>query len=406
MHDPFPFRCPDWLRKPTEVFANYVSLHTLPLHVHEVLFAFAFYYAINIFVAPAISHYFFPQIYSQVSKRSKLSWDVHIVSFTQSTLICILALWVMWKDEERSDMNWVGRVHGYTGAGGLVQAFAGGYFLWDLVITVQNVQVFGLGMLAHTVSALFVFSLGFVSYFHALPMAHKLTCEQRPFVNFYAPTFILYELSSPFLNIHWACDKLNMTGSKLQFYNGIILLCTFFGCRLCWGSYQSVRVFSDIYRALTARETALQDNGFGPLGNGTTVDGSAILAPEIMQFAGDRTVPLWLASCYLLSNVVLNGLNWFWFSKMIETLRKRFDPPLGTRQPEVKEPEKEQVLVEGIGLQSAPQTPYATTSGADAGDYIGSVKVEKQLHHLQAEQMEIRKRTGEDERPMSSARAA
>ena len=88
---------------------------------------------------------------------------MHIVSFVQSTLICVLALWVMFHDEERSEMNWLGRVHGYTGAGGLIQAFAGGYFLWDLFITVQHINVFGLGMLAHAVSALFVFSLGFVS---------------------------------------------------------------------------------------------------------------------------------------------------------------------------------------------------------------------------------------------------
>lgn len=233
-----------------------------------------------------------------------------------------------------------------------------------------------------------------------------LTLDQRPFVNFYAPTFILYELSSPFLNIHWFCDKLNMTGSKVQLYNGILLLCTFFGCRLCWGSYQSIRVFYDVYRALTAGEFTLHDPELGKLNNGTTVNASVIPTPDIMQYAGERTVPLWLAACYLLSNITLNGLNWFWFGKMIETIRKRFDPPLGTRKPEVKEPEKEQVLVEGISLQSPPRTPFASATGADAGDYIGTVKVEKKSNHLEVEQMEIRKRIGVDGQPISSARAA
>ena len=60
-------------------------------------------------------------------------------------------------------MGEVERVHGYTGGGGLIQAFAGGYFLWDLVVTVQNLGVFGVGMLFHAISALCVFSLGFVS---------------------------------------------------------------------------------------------------------------------------------------------------------------------------------------------------------------------------------------------------
>ncbi|KAF9741590.1 hypothetical protein PMIN06_004781 [Paraphaeosphaeria minitans] len=389
MHDPFPLPCPDWLRQLTEPFANYVSLHTLPLHIHEVLFAFTLYYAVNLIVAPVFSRYFFPQIYNSLNVRTKLNWDVHIVSFVQSTIVCVLALWVMAKDEERSEMNWAGKVHGYTGAGGLIQAFAGGYFLWDLVITVQNMSIFGPGMLAHAVSALFVFSLGF-----------------RPFVNFYAPTFILYELSSPFLNIHWFCDKLNMTGSKLQLYNGILLLVTFFGCRLCWGSYQSVRVFSDVYRAISAGEFVLEDPELGKLNNGTTIDPSAIPTSDIMQFAGDRVVPLWLAACYLLSNFTLNGLNWFWFGKMIETIRKRFDPPLGSKKPEGKEGEKEQVLVEGISLQSLPPTPSTQASGTDVDDYIGTVKVEKKSNHLEIEHMEIRKRTGEEGRPISSARAA
>lgn len=88
---------------------------------------------------------------------------MHIVSFVQSTVICGLALWVMLADEERDQMGKIERVHGYTGGTGLVQAFAGGYFLWDLMVTVQNVSVFGIGMLFHAISALCVFSLGFVS---------------------------------------------------------------------------------------------------------------------------------------------------------------------------------------------------------------------------------------------------
>lgn len=62
---------------------------------------------------------------------------------------------------------------------------------------------------------------------------------------------------------------------------------------------------------------------------------------EIMRFAGDTTVPLWLALSYLFSNIVLNMLNYYWMGKMIETIRKRFPPPFGTKGTEkVEEPEK------------------------------------------------------------------
>ncbi len=67
-------------------------------------------------------------------------------------------------------MGWKERVWGYDGAGGMIQGFAAGYFLWDLMICIRWLGVFGWGLLAHAVAALVVFSLGFVSpsSFHTL----------------------------------------------------------------------------------------------------------------------------------------------------------------------------------------------------------------------------------------------
>jgi TLC domain len=166
---------------------------------------------------------------------------------------------------------------------------------------------------------------------------------QRPFLNFYGPTFILYELSSPFLNIHWFLDKLHLTGSKYQWYNGIVLLASFFGCRLVWGTYQSIRVYQDVWAAL---HLPLDANGylspeihtnitrgaqdlFIPRDGGLCLGKAECIAAqsEVMKFVGPGTggVPIWLAVTYLSSNVVLNSLNFYWFGKMIETVRKRFE---------------------------------------------------------------------------------
>lgn len=51
---------------------------------------------------------------------------------------------------------------GYTGAAALVQALATGYFLFDLIVMVRYLDVFGLGMLAHALSCLITYTLGFV----------------------------------------------------------------------------------------------------------------------------------------------------------------------------------------------------------------------------------------------------
>lgn len=115
--------------------------------------------------------------------------------------------------------------------------------------------------------------------------------------------------------MHWFFDKLHMTGSRAQWYNGILLLASFFSCRLLWGTYQSVRVYQDVW-------AGLHHAGF------PTSQRTADLATgDVMQFAKEGSVPVWLACTYLGSNVVLNTLNFYWFGKMIETVKKRFRSP-------------------------------------------------------------------------------
>lgn len=312
MKDPFPFQPNPFLARAIQPYADYFSLTTLPLHIHEVLAACALYTGINFVLSPLLSAWLFPEHYKKLSPAKRLNWDVHVVSFCQSTLINALALWVMLVDDERAAMDQTERVYGYTGAAGMIQALAAGYFLWDLVITALYLPVFGLGMLAHAICALLVFSLGF-----------------RPFVNYYGCVFILWELSSPFLNIHWFCDKLGLTGSKIQLYNGIMLIATFFSCRLVYGTYQSTRVFGDIWAAVNS-----------PTDPHTTAE------TDVMMFVTESSrVPVWLGVVYLGSNITLNTLNFYWFFKMIEAVRKRFVP-----QP-----------VSVAGTRSEPGTTSSTT---------------------------------------------
>lgn len=112
-------------------------------------------------------------------------------------------------------------------------------------------------------------------------------------MNYYGVNFILYELSTPFLNIHWFMDKVGMTGTQAQLVNGIALIASFGGSRLLWGTYQSVNMYSDMWQAYSSR--------------------------------GENPVPAWLAVAYIVSNTMLSGLNFYWFGRMITTVSKRFD---------------------------------------------------------------------------------
>lgn len=100
-----------------------------------------------------------------------------MVSLVQSLLINTLALWVMFTDNERYEMrnDVKERVYGYTGASGLIQALACGYFVWDLVVSTRYIKIFGLGIWAHAITALCVFSFGFVS---AIYIYVRLGCSE------------------------------------------------------------------------------------------------------------------------------------------------------------------------------------------------------------------------------------
>ncbi|CAI6251734.1 unnamed protein product [Periconia digitata] len=302
MHDPIPV--PQALVRLATPLAKKLSLSTLPFHVHEVLLGFIGYHLILSILSPTLSRLICPKVYNGFNRRTRLNWDIHWVSMVQALFINSAALYVIFTDPQRNEMDWAGRLWGYTPASGMVQGFAAGYFLWDLQVSIQYISISGYGALLHAIGALSITCIGF-----------------RPFGNYYGLSFVLYELSTPFLNVHWFCDKLNLTGSKIQLYNGIALLVTFFGCRIVWGTYQSVMIYSDIYTALSRsspgpKSSLLENSKCEGNASGSGIGG--VSSCEIGE------LPLWLVTVYLVGNSVLSLLNFYWFSQMVKAVRKRF----------------------------------------------------------------------------------
>ena len=133
-----------------------------------------------------------------------------------------------------------------------------------------------------------------------------------------------------------------MTGGKAQWYNGMMLLFTFFSCRLIWGTYQSVHVYIDMWKALsqTWSASASSSSLLDPVNISAQVfqarDGSLCMneacakaqaqVDKYSKYTAGGT-PTWLVVTYVVSNLVLNTLNYYWFSKMVETVLKRFRSP-------------------------------------------------------------------------------
>ena len=112
---------------------------------------------------------------------------------------------------------------------------------------------------------------------------------------------------------------------------------------------------------------------------------------EVMRFAGDFDVPTWLAIVYLGSNIVLNTLNFYWFGKMIETIKKRFSEVKGEKGTKVEEDEG--VLVEGLMDTSTLITEVVEDEdikAEDKGKVVTGLPNGKSI--IEVERTEVRRR--------------
>ncbi|CUM66248.1 uncharacterized protein PRCAT00003908001 [Priceomyces carsonii] len=248
--------------EPTNLYAK---------HWHEVLGSFLFYFLINK-LSPLFSKRYLGRLYTDLSVKTRINFDIHVVGMVQC-LISIAILLPMWNHKNWS--NRVDDVHssifGYTPYGGFVSSMTVGYFAWDLMVCVQYFRLFGIGFLLHAFAALYVF-----------------ICALRPYSMPWAPAFLLFELSSPFVNINWFASRLpqGTFSEKTILINGLLLLFTFFSVRIAWGFYAVSLIAYDMFRVRSE-------------------------------------APIFLPLSILGLNLVLDVLNVYWFSKMLRIAYKK-----------------------------------------------------------------------------------
>lgn len=113
------------------------------------------------------------------------------------------------------------------------------YFLWDIVVSIRYFDDFGVGSLVHAVLCFLVF------FFAQVCIGNLFGCNfvQRPFSQWYGGLFLFYEISTPFLHVSWFLDKMGMTGTPIQLFNGFVMLSAFFFMRIVIGIYESFHFF-------------------------------------------------------------------------------------------------------------------------------------------------------------------
>lgn len=221
------------------------------------------------FAIHVASHYasleLFPTTYRDLGAKKQPFWNIRVVSTIHATLVCFLAIPMLVDEVLQEDM-----LYGKTDMSNLLTGIAAGYFLYDLLGCLYYFSEFGVQFTLHGLLCFLVYFLGL-----------------RPFLHAFSPVFLMFELSTPFLNVNWFMDKLGMTGSSAQFYNGLALVCSFIGARIFFGYYASVIYWQ------------------------TIIERWDEIHPFLLGFYG-------------FSNIALNILNTMWLVQMIRSIQRRF----------------------------------------------------------------------------------
>jgi hypothetical protein len=149
----FPPPPPQFLKFVTP-YCEFLGFKALPCHLHVLLGAALFYQTLFL-LSPLISSHI--NSYMTLPTRSKINWDIHVVSMVQSILISYVAFLALDDPQLNED-----RVFGYSPFGADVSALACGYFIWDTYVSVKYVKFFGTGFALHGIASMVVFLFGSV----------------------------------------------------------------------------------------------------------------------------------------------------------------------------------------------------------------------------------------------------
>ncbi|PPQ65311.1 hypothetical protein CVT24_011438 [Panaeolus cyanescens] len=227
------------------------------------LFTFTF---IHLVVSPIVSKRFFPTAFGAKGRLARNTWSIHVVSQIHVLVVVPAALWCISNEKPGRDQE---RAFGWDNNAGYVLAISAAYFVWDALDAMIN--FIDPGFVAHGIACCAIYTMSF-----------------KPFVAYYGTRCLLWETSTFFLNNHWFLDKTGRTGTTIQLVNGVGLVASFFLVRIVYGGSISIQFLFTLHEVR-------------------------------------HEVPIAYVLVYGLGNVVLQGLNWFWFYKIISALRKRFN---------------------------------------------------------------------------------
>lgn len=188
-----------------------------------------------------------------------------VVSTIHNAIQIPLAIAVLLDSGLRAD-----RLYATRPTSQLVMCISAGYFLYDLAVCLIRYNQEGPLFLLHAIVCFFVFTYGAITHT----------------MHYHGAVYLMWEISTPFVHLRWYLYKVGLANTKLYVYNGVTMILAFFLCRNVWGTLTSILFWKDTQNALV-----------DPLAHR--------LKPPIIY-------------AYRVCNVLTNGLNTYWFAKMMQ----------------------------------------------------------------------------------------
>jgi len=173
--------------------------------------------AVTSFLFFAALHFILPRIpkinsYKNLNGKKK-EWDSRTQSTIHAVVVSLVGLVVMWRADHFGDTMWLLDPLSFHNV-----AFSLGYILEDLLLVYYYGKEVG-------------GSIGFI-FHHVMAAAGYTLCLNGRFLSYYANFRIISEMSTPFLNFRWKIYISGNEKSPLYFWNGILLITTFFVVRI------------------------------------------------------------------------------------------------------------------------------------------------------------------------------
>lgn len=239
-------------------------------HIHEIISAFAFYQFASTILAPLFCSFLFGKKYDHLQhKKIQINFCAHFVSMLHCfiSFICIYIT----RDIPSEKLN----PSSYSDhRSALVCSITMGFYLWDFVQCFTHLYTFKAQYVLHALGSL---TLTFLTL--------------RPFLQSWIGRLLVYESSTPFVNINWYIIALskNVNGFLVpSWFNTLNIFClitVFFLSRLVWGPYQQYLIIQQLW-------------------------------------SYRYEIPVVESTITLIVFITLNTLNIYWFVNMLGIIRK------------------------------------------------------------------------------------